>query len=77
MEYWNTGKFQYSNISRGDIGILKSLKIAIFPGEILKHWNIEVMENFNIPIFLGEILEYWNTGKFQDSNISRGNIGIL
>ena len=56
VEYWNTGKFYYSNISRKNIGILESWKIPIFQLEKFQYFNmsrgnIGILESSKIPIF--------------------------
>ena len=70
VEYWNTGKLYYSNIS--NIGILDSWKIPIF-----QYFQPEKFQYFNEFQYFEEILEYWSTRKFQYSNILSGNIELL
>ena len=61
LEYWNPGNFQYSNSSRGNIGIFG----------MLESWtNIRILENHNI---FRKKIECWNTVILENSN----NIGML
>ena len=71
MKYLKHMKFQYSNISRGNIGILESRKITLFQYGILsswnvtmfqyfqrKYWNIRILKISHIRIFTEKILKY-------------------
>ena len=80
LEYWNSGKFQYSNFPVDILEYYKTTKfyyfnisrgifgilnnISIFPSG-----NIEIFEKWNTRISSGNIglLEYCNPGKFQYS----------